>query len=507
MNIVILGGGSAGWMTALLVQKYYPNENISLIESEEIGILGAGEGTTPQFKEFLSLVNISPSNLIVKCKATLKLGINFKNWNGDNLQHMHSFSKDHDIDPFTLHNGNLVNHCVNIGNAIDILDFPALCARNKKVPFTPISNPSCLDSDPLQSFLKHSDWALHFDAVELAKYFRSVAESRGIKRVEGKLVSSEQDFSGNITKLLLENGNIVSSDFVFDCSGFARLLIGKLFNTEWKSYKEHLPLDTAIPFFIEHDNDIEPQTDCIAMKYGWQWKIPVNGRYGCGYVFSSVYINEEQALEEIREMYGDKITSPRVFKFNPGSFTKTLVNNCMAVGLAQSFVEPLEATSIWVSYSNLKEFLDNNGISNKSSLFIKTFNEQCISKNQSVVGFLNAHYHTKRNDTLFWKEFKQKHPMMENAKKLFDLAGTCNTSIVHDPLFPKMSWLQVGHPIGLVNLVDNSTQINKSDNLNNVLENFMQNHINVLRGCILHKEFIEYTQALYERKRQNENRN
>lgn len=411
-NIVILGGGTAGWLSALLVRRFYQSSEyqVTLVESDEIGILGAGEGTTPHFLETLKTLKINRASVIRECKATIKSGINFYNWNGDKRSYFHGFntikSVSHQKFDEHLPNAMFVKSIAR-NSSLDDINFSRLLADQLKIPYS-------INKD--RTLKTYANTALHFDARLLAKFLRKVAEGRRIKRIEGVLDKVINDKNNNISQLLLMDGSKVDVDFIFDCSGFARLLIGKHFKTEWISYKQSLPLDSAMPFFIEHNNEVAPQTDAIAMKYGWVWKIPVQGRYGCGYVFDSSYINEDEAKQELEAYFGHKIESPKTFKFEAGAYKNALVNNCMAVGLSQGFIEPLEATSIWINNINLTSFLQSDVINTSNPRRQEQFNHECNERNNAVKSFIYLHYLTKRKDSDFWKNFRTKNVMPEDLR-------------------------------------------------------------------------------------------
>lgn len=491
MSVVILGGGTAGWLTALMVRAYYPRFEIKVVESEEIGILGAGEGTTPHFIEALQHLDIHFSELVKECKATVKHGINFVNWNGDGKSYSHDFNVQTPLDEFQT---KLIFKKIYEGKRVDELSFSRKLIQNNLVGFSYKNSPMVLLEEPFKNLNSHTFWATHFDARALAKFFRKKAEERGIERIEGKLKSVVSDENGYINKIILENDVHVDVAFIFDCSGFARLLIGKHFNTEWVSYANHLPLKKAVPFFIEHDGNIGAKTDAIAMKYGWIWKIPVDGRYGCGYVFDSDYIDEEKALKEAEEYFGRKLESPKTFSFNAGTFKETLVKNCMAVGLAQSFVEPLEATSIWISYSNLGNFLSANGLFTYRGNFSKSFNDVCFTKNEQVKEFLYLHYLTKRNDSEFWKEFREKNPMIESVREKIDLTSQFLNTSPTTACFESRSWTQVCDGLGLINkdFSESTRALYDFNHLEIFEKSFLQNQQNVLKTCLTHKEFLEH---------------
>lgn len=454
-KIVVLGGGTAGWITALMMQKYFPEKDITVVESEEIGILGAGEGTTPDFVKMLSVLEIDITEIIKYCDGSFKIGITFTNWNGDGNSYFHSFGNCF-FDELEDEAQKLKNYCVGNGIPIQQYLMGHHLVNNSRIPFFVNKNDGLLDT--------HGLFALHFNARKLAVYLKTVAESRGVKRVEGRVVKVENNNREEIDHLVLETGQTVPGDFFFDCSGFARLLIGKHYSTEWISYHDRLPLDTALPFFVPHDNkNLKPHTEAIAMKYGWCWKIPVKDRYGCGYVYDSEYIDHEQAVAEIKEYFGEELTSnPKSFKFKAGMYRDTIVKNCMAVGLSQSFVEPLEATSIWAACINLRHFAMYRLFDNRTEQMVKMFNESARRINEQIVNFLYIHYLTKRSDSDFWKEFRKQNQCPQDISEFlqfwhdYGLLGDIDmydmtTATRQINVFAKESWLQVCDGLGLLN--------------------------------------------------------
>ncbi len=504
MNITVLGGGTAGWLTALLVRQYYPNVNINLIESEEIGILGAGEGTVPNFTDILSFLNISVTDLVRECEATIKTGIRFKNWNGDGLDYFHEFGSAPGLDHREFNfDQSYPNTAYSIqaakGLPFDDLKFTKQLADQYKVPFDYIENLVLDNIDPILKVRHLGNFALHFNARELAVFLRKVALSRNIIRIEGKFTEASLTENGNIKSLHLASGETVNCDFVFDCSGFARLLIGKTFNTPWIDYNKHLPLDTALPFFIPHNGkNIAPETEAIAMKYGWMWKIPVQNRYGCGYVFNSAYINNEQALQEVEEFLGHTVTSPKTFNFKAGSYKDTVVKNCMAVGLAQSFVEPLEATSIMISCINLETFLQSDGVSNQTDSFKKQFNEDCLKRNSDVLEFLYLHYITKRNDSKFWREFRSSTTMIESIKDRIDYWAESPAASIRfegHGTFGADSWMQIADGLGLLSQKAHAKRVANLGLLNRVsgqLQSLKINQNLISANCLDHFDFLNF---------------
>jgi len=399
INFVIVGGGTAGWITALKLRKQFPENDITVIESSEIGILGAGEGTTPHFVDFLKKVDIDLFDFIKATKATLKTGIKFNNWNGDGSHYFHPFDDKN-------FNFQKVSHIVGMmeigeGKNLNEICLSAVCSEKNSVPINLVDNEWNFDSF----------FALHFDARLTAEYLKSIARSRNVNLIDCKVKGTTLDTKGNISSIVLENGAAVECNFVFDCTGFRRMIIGDIFKTRWLDYQESLPVDRALPFFIQNNsNVIPPYTEAIAMKYGWVWKIPVQGRFGCGYVFDSDYASDEEIAAEIRDMFGD-VEIPRFFSFKAGYYEDVWVNNCIAIGLSSGFIEPLEATSIWVSIRSLDFLIDTclPGVFDiVDNEYKKIYNEAVRNINSEIKDFLQLHYLTSRNDSAFWREYRTK---------------------------------------------------------------------------------------------------
>jgi tryptophan halogenase len=294
--------------------------------------------------------------------------------------------------------------------------------------------------------------SFHFDAHLVAKYLRKIAESKGIVRVEGIVKSFSQKPNGDIVEINLESGKSIKSDFVFDCSGFKRLIIGELFKTKWKDYSDILPVNSAIPFFLpQSDVEIKPHTRAIAMKYGWTWMIPLQNRWGCGYVFDDTYINSDEAKKEVEELLGHKVEVNRTIKFKAGRYNDFCVNNCIAIGLSSGFTEPLEATAIMVIMFGLYAVM---GIKQKHKSFddigfIEEYNNYMSTICDDTADFLQFHYFTKRNDTEFWRKVT-KNPikskkLVQNIKSLSKQNGLATTK--HTNIFVESSYILVGNGI------------------------------------------------------------
>lgn len=450
-KFVVLGGGTAGWMTALVLKQIFPSRDITLIQSPSVGIIGVGESTTPHIIQFLKTIDIDPFDVIKQTNGSFKSGISFENWNGNGKKFFHGFDDQ-------LVNSDIPG--IFAGGAADIFK-KILIAENLKfedyIYQTKLAVNNKMD-------LNRATWALHFDAHKFAEYLERVGRERGINVIEEEFVNATFTDTGKINSLILTNNTIVDCDFVFDCSGFSRLLIDKIFKSEWISFAKHLPMKKAIPFWLDSEEDIKPYTRAIAMKYGWIWQIPLDYRIGSGYIFDSDYITEDEALAEAEEYFQRKLTINKVISFEPGRFKDVWIKNCCAIGLSSNFIEPLESTSLWLTVTQLeliRHFLD----------VIETENEEDISRYNELVGnevdeklnFVYFHYLTKRTDSKFWQEFKIKTeppaafvPLLNYAKqnnmRPFMFLDSSTTG-----RFPMSSYLQVGYGLDIFEKKPNIT--------------------------------------------------
>jgi tryptophan halogenase len=413
-NIVVLGGGTAGWLTALSTNNIFPGKNITLVQSKEVGTIGVGEATTPHLPGLLRSININVMDVIKYTRGSIKNGISFENWNGDGKKYFHSFGEN--VVDFYIPNL-FDNTCgdqykqILIKNNLSMDEYqyhPRISYKNR------------ID-------LESTSWALHFDATLLAEYLEKVGRERGINVVEGKYKSVRTDEQGFITNIEMGDDVSLQCDFVFDCSGFNRVLIEKHFKQKWISYSDHLPMKCAIPFWLDSEEEIQPYTTTTAMKYGWMWKIPLQHRIGAGYVFDSDYINEDQALQEAEEFYGKTLKVNKVIKFEAGRMENFWVKNCIAVGLSSSFIEPLEATSLFVTCNQLnllKHYI--NDFDNPREGSLKTFNNVMKETLDSILNFVYFHYITKRQDSKFWQEFRDKNSVPPGLKETLQALKEAN---------------------------------------------------------------------------------
>jgi len=516
-EIVIVGGGTAGWLTALTAQHYMPYSNVTLIESEEIGILGAGEGSTPQLVELFKILNIPLSEVVNLTGATIKNGIKFTGWNGP----------DELLDPinknYYYHNfGGLDNQITmekldykNTFNKYPLTFFQALYHKisgfefdvssilneRNKTPFIYTGLGSSFD-DPITPYTGIASYGIHFDASHLALFLKNKGVDRGIKHIEGKVVDFKTDTDNDITAVILEDGSKIDVDFIFDCSGFKRLIIGNFYKAPWKSYSSDLPVNRALPFFLpqEDPNNIPTYTESIAMKYGWMWKIPLQHRYGCGYVFDSNLVSEEDARKEIEDYLGFEPQYPREdkgsFKFDAGYYETPWVNNCISVGLSSGFIEPLEATSIWQSITVLQEALhDRYRLLKRTPEIINKFNRKMCKWNSDISDFIYMHYMGNKSDTEFWTRFKDPNKVPEKVSTF--LKNWLEAPVAYDEFFGTagyLSWVIVAWFSGLIDssIITEFMDTNNHSFINaNYFMDMRYKQREKARMCLTHRYFID----------------
>ena len=284
---------------------------------------------------------------------------------------------------------------------------------------------------------------------------RSPDLKRGIILQKGEFlkVDSKKEI---LTKIYLKNGWSKKFDFIFDCSGFSRLLIGKHYKTEWIDYSDYLTVNTAMPWEIKQDKDPKPYTQAIAMENGWVWKIPLQHRFGSGYIYDSNFTNEDQILKEAEKKFKTKIKPIKTIKFNAGRFKDVWKGNCIAIGLSSGFTEPLEATSIWLTIIqlNLLEYFLSDFVSTTEKSRI-SYNEHISKNNENVLAFLYLHYLTKRKDSKFWKTYKERTKIPKSLENIYPkiIDGTLNALDISDgstAFFEYVSFLIVSKGLGII---------------------------------------------------------
>jgi len=352
-NIVIVGGGSAGWMTAAALSSLLNPKNIkiTLIESDKIGTVGVGEATIPDMLNFNAMLGIDEADFLKATNGTFKLGIEFIDWGRKGESYFHPFGNiGVDMQGIDFHQYWL--HSKAGGNASPLQDYSICAVAGAHNKFAlPDPNP--------RSVLSHLRYAYHIDATLYAKYLRGYAEKRGINRLEGKVEDVQLDpETGNISSLKLENGNTIEGDFFFDCTGFRALLTEKALNVPFSDWSHWLPCDSAQTIASERVGPLLPYTKATAKSAGWQWRIPTQHRTGNGHIYSSRYMKDDEAIDILMEGLDSKpLGEPRKISFQTGCRETLWNKNCIAIGLSAGFLEPLESTSLFLIQQGISRFI------------------------------------------------------------------------------------------------------------------------------------------------------
>lgn len=428
MNIVIVGGGTAGWLSALIVSKVKPREHtVTVIESSKINIIGAGEGSTGTMTNIIQ--NLSANygcderEFIDMCDVTPKLGINFKDWTGDGSSYISP--NDGSVTGSDALDFMFAHTLANVPNDNRHL--------NSEYGFIIEHNKYTLN-------LKNGPAAYHFDAHKVGKYFKKVCGDK-VKHIDGEVEDVILDEQGFITSLNLGDGRVVNGDFFIDATGLARILMTKMGAT-WQSYKDNLPVNRAMPFLMPYEDDevIRPLTTAWAQKSGWMWDIPVLNRRGCGYVFAGDFVTDDQAHAELELTIGKKVDPIRVIKFEAGRLDKLWIKNCLGVGLASAFAEPLEATSIHTTIVQLENFVFLYLNSSKSAtcdeINVLNYNEKFTFMYDLIKDFLVAHYQGGRTDSEFWRYITAGNTVTPHARDIIEI---CKTRMPNNMMFPGIS--------------------------------------------------------------------
>ena len=416
-NIVILGGGTAGWMTANLLQKKWRQRGIqiSVVESPDIGIIGVGEGSTPLLKEFFDSLEISESEWMPQCNATYKNGISFNDWSTvpGYESYFHPFPCSLDFATF----GFLYKYTELRRKGADVLAHPnrfSLMAGLTERKLAPL---------PAENFPFHFQYGYHFDSVLIGKFLREKAKESGVSHIEATVEKVEQESDGSIKSLLLNTGQILSGDFFVDCSGFASILLQKTLKVPFVGFAENLFNDSAVAIPTDIETEIPAETLSTALSNGWAWKIPLTNRFGNGYVFSSKYCSPDEAETELRSHLNilESDVEARHLKMKVGRVQETWAKNCVAVGLSQGFIEPLEATALQFVYSTIEQFsqaLEEGNFSGKNR---DEFNARMNANFEGVRDYIVLHYKTNsRSDSQYWIDNRENQKISDNLRAMIE---------------------------------------------------------------------------------------
>ncbi|MEH6548795.1 MAG: tryptophan halogenase family protein [Pseudomonadales bacterium] len=445
-DVIIVGGGTAGWMAAAAISKILGESycNIRLIESEEIGTVGVGEATIPQLSLFNKMLGIDEDDFVKKTNGTFKLGIEFVDWKQIGQSYIHPFgSYGANIDSIEFHHYWL--KCFNEGKVPDLERFSLAAVAAPQGKFMRSNN---VPNSPLSEIA----YAFHFDASLYAAYLRELAEKRGVIRTEGKVGAVNlRSTDGFIESVTMDNGEVIEGDLFIDCSGFRGLLIEQALNTGYVDWSHWLPCDSALAVPCESTGELKPYTRSTARPAGWQWRIPLQNRIGNGHVYSSKYMSDDEAKSILMEnLDGAPLGEPRQLRFKTGHRRKFWNKNCVAIGLSSGFMEPLESTSIHLIQSGIARLMTLFPSREFNQTDIDLYNTKALKEFERIRDFLILHYNaTERDDSDFWNYCRQMEVPEHLKAKLTLYKETGRVFREDNELFNETSWLAVMHGQGI----------------------------------------------------------
>lgn len=436
MKIAILGGGTAGWLAAFMITKVHPSHEITMIESSEIGIIGAGEASTGSLTDIIKNTHYdygcNEIEFFKETSSTPKMSIHHVDWK--RLNHDYIAPIDGTSE---LQYGTYPSFMHTIAN-----DLPMHMASKNGYLTSKSLSPFHFNGDAL---VVGNHYGLNFDGHSVGQYFKKRCKSA--KVIDGKIIDATIAESGNIESVTLSSGQIVKADFFIDATGFNRILSKKM-DVKWESYAKYLPVNTAMPFILEHKEGfrIDPVTIAYAQKFGWMWMTATQDRMGCGYVFDSSYTTKENAQKEIETLLKHEIKPIKFINFETGRLTEVWKKNCLFIGLSAAFLEPLEATSIHGTIMQLKYFIFNylksdiEATCNWAS--VRSYNKMIGELYDGFKDFISIHYASERTDTEFWRDISKPEKRTERALRI--LESSKNKTILDDELNVMMGYAGTG---------------------------------------------------------------
>jgi tryptophan halogenase len=441
-SIVVVGGGSAGWMAAAALGTYLgKGASIRVIESEEIGIVGVGEASVPYMQVFNgSVLGIKELDFVSHTQGTFKLGIQFNNWGRIGDTYYHGFGTiGEGLGPLPFHQLWLKQYLAGRAGDIGAYSLQTVAAALNRFMVSPTNAPA---GSPLANIA----YAYHFDAGLYARYLRNLSEQRGVVRTEGKIVDViQRPEDGFVEAVVMENGERIEGELFIDCSGFRGLLIEQALKSGYEDWSHWLPCDRALAVPTENAGPATPYTRSTAHSAGWQWRIPLQHRTGNGHVYSSQYISDDEAAATLlANLDGKPLADPRPLRFTTGRRKQSWNKNVIAFGLAAGFMEPLESTSIWLVQSGIRRLLGLFPDRDFDPLLAERFNRETALEYETTRDFLILHYHaTERDDSPFWN-YCRTMAVPERLRENMDLFRKDGRYFRNDAdLFALPSWVQV----------------------------------------------------------------
>ncbi|MCH7860952.1 MAG: tryptophan 7-halogenase [Proteobacteria bacterium] len=439
-SILIVGGGTAGWMTAATFARILGPDyaKITLVESDEIGIIGVGEATIPQMATFNRMLGLDEDQFVRETKGSFKLGIQFVNWGRIGHRYFHPFGRyGLDMKGVSFHAYYLRLRQLGEAPDVDAWSLQAMAARDDKF---------MRGIDAGNSPLSDIAYAYHFDAGLYARFLRRYAEERGVVRREGRIVDVKlRGEDGFVQSVTMQDGSEIEADLFVDCSGFRGLIIEQALKAGYTDWSHYLPCNRAIAVPCASVDAWTPYTRSTAHAAGWQWRIPLQHRIGNGYVFSSHHMSDDEATAILMaNLDGEPLADPRVVPFTTGHRNRMWVKNCVALGLAGGFLEPLESTSIWLIQSGLSRFLTMFPDRDFNQADIDRYNRIMITDYEEIRDFLVLHYHaTERTDSAFWDYCRTMAIPERLAEKMRVFRSHGRAFRENEELFNDTSWFAV----------------------------------------------------------------
>jgi tryptophan halogenase len=439
-NIVIVGGGTAGWMSATALSTLLRGEyNIRVVESDEIGIVGVGEATIPMIQRFNQVAGIDEAEFLRETNGTFKLGIEFVNWGKLGDRYMHGFGNIGQ-DLWTVRFDQYWQKMRKLGKADNLEAYSITRMAAKANKFMP--PPADMVNSPLNDIA----YAYHFDANLYARYLRKVCESRGVIRSEGKITRvMQREIDGHVEAVVLESGEEIQGELFLDCSGMRALLIEGALQTGYEDWTHWLPCDRALAVPCESSVPLLPYTRSTAHSAGWQWRIPLQNRIGNGYVYSSKYISDDDAKATLlANLDGKPLAEPRLIKFQTGMRKLGWNRNVVAIGLSSGFLEPLESTSIHLIQSSIARLIELFPDRGFDPVVINEYNRQSRFEYERIRDFIILHYKlNQRDDAPFWKACAEMAVPESLTHKIELFRSSGRLLRIDDELFSEVAWLQV----------------------------------------------------------------
>lgn len=491
-KIVILGGGTAGWMCASLIQHRLAAKHFEtlLIESPDIGIIGVGEGSTPQLKVFFDTLGIAEIDWMPKCNATYKNGIRFTDWSA-NTKHTSYFHPFPSMPDRQTAGGFLVNclsrrHGHNVDPHPDQFFLSTLLANQSISPKTKPGFPLTLN------------YGYHFDSGLLGNFLKQHAIQQGVQHKPAKVTEAKMHLDGSIKSLISDSGQEIAGDIFIDCSGFNSLLMQKTLGVKFRSFEENLFNDAAVAIPSKSATPTACQTRSIAMPCGWRWEIPLTNRIGNGYVYSSRYLDSTEAEAQLRLSLNlvDSDLTAKHLKMNVGQVEKHWHKNCVSIGLSQGFIEPLEATALHLVQETIDGFISAFEAGEFSTTHQQEFNQRIRARFEGVRDYIVCHYKTNsRTDTAYWQDNRNNLHLSDSLRAILDCwdkGGDLTEEINRQKIaayYPAVSWhcllAGVGRftPLGVTKAATHEVNVND-------IRHFIQQ---CAQGFISHKQALTFT--------------